>query len=229
MSDWTPRGHAAPATEPAGGNQWTARVADDLYLLSHDSRTGRALLEPRTLGLGLAAGLVAELVLAGAAQVRTGRLVAIRHIPLSCRLASRVRGQIAAEPEPHPLRDWLAFLARQARRDVACRLEQHRHLTRTGRSLPWRRPRPLATDPAWAFAPLVRVRYALGSDRPLYPHEAMLAGLAVACGLWSRVSQYVTPAGRGLDEALIQLQPGLRELISQTQALVDSAVLSGRA
>jgi hypothetical protein len=223
VNDWTPR-----APGPAGGLRWTARVADDLYLLSHDDMTGRPVLRPRVLGLGLAAGLVAELLLAGAAAVRTGRIVAVGHAPLSCRLACRVRDQIAAEPEPHPPRDWLAFFARNARHDVARRLERHGHLRQSG-SLPWRRTRPVPVNPAWASAPLVRIRWTLDANRPLRPHDAVLAGLAVACGLWSRISQYLTPAGRGLDEALIQLRPGLREVITQTQALVDGAVMCGRA
>ena len=56
-----------------------------------------------------------------------------------------------------------------------------------------------------------------------------LAGLAQACGLGSRLAQF-GPAGalRHLDETVRQLNPDLRELISQTQAAVDSAVLSHR-
>jgi Golgi phosphoprotein 3 (GPP34) len=44
----------------------TGRVADELYLIAHRELTGRAHLAPRAVGLGLAGGLLAELVLVGA-------------------------------------------------------------------------------------------------------------------------------------------------------------------
>ena len=52
----------------------TGRVADDLYLMAHHDVSGKPLLSPRAAGLGLAGGLVAELVLAGAVQVSAGGL-----------------------------------------------------------------------------------------------------------------------------------------------------------
>ena len=85
----------------------------------------------------------------------------------------------------------------------------------------------MPVDPEWAFAPLLRVGAALNARRELRAQDAALAGLAVACGLWFRVEQYVTPAGRGLDEALTQLAPEVRELITQSSGRVDSAVLVG--
>jgi len=84
-------------------------------------------------------------------------------------------------------------------------------------------------DPDWAFSPLLRVRAALDATRPLAASGAVLAGLATACGLGFRLAQYATPAGRPLDEAVAQLTRGLQELIAQTQAAVDSALLAHRA
>ncbi len=45
------------------GLSGTGRLADDLYLLAHHERTGRAHLQPRAVGLGLAGALLAELML----------------------------------------------------------------------------------------------------------------------------------------------------------------------
>ena len=39
------------------GLRGTGLVADDLYLLAHDGQTGRPLLQPRSLGIGLAGAL----------------------------------------------------------------------------------------------------------------------------------------------------------------------------
>jgi hypothetical protein len=84
-------------------------------------------------------------------------------------------------------------------------------------------------DPDCAFAPLVRVKSALSSPGPLAAQNAVLGGLATACGLRPRLSLYLPPDVHDrLDHAIAQLQPGLRELIAATQAAVDGALLSHR-
>ena len=84
-------------------------------------------------------------------------------------------------------------------------------------------------DPDWAFSLLLRVRSALDPARPLPAHGAVLAELAAAYGLGFRLVQYAPAPARRLDEALAQLNPCLQELIAQTQATIDSAVLAHRA
>jgi hypothetical protein len=60
-------------------------------------------------------------------------------------------------------------------------------------------------------------------------HGAVLAGLVIACGLGFRLAQYAPPrAGRSVEQAVAQLEPGPRELIAQTQAAVDGALLAHR-
>ena len=51
----------------------TGRVADDLYLMAHHEVSGRPLLQPRALGTGLAAALLAELMLGGSIVLRPRR------------------------------------------------------------------------------------------------------------------------------------------------------------
>ncbi len=206
----------------------TGLAADDLYLMAHHEVSGRPLLQPRALGTGLAGALLAELMLAGCISVRyDGAVVAGRTWPAD-ELARHVRDLIAAEHEPHLVREWLLFGARTAAQDVAGRLERSGYLMRAAGRRPWRSARWVPVDPDWAFAPLLRVRSALDPARPGSAYGAVLAGMAVACGLGFRLAQYVTSAGRGLDEAAGRLDPGLRELIAQTQAAIDSAVLSHR-
>ena len=57
---------------------------------------------------------------------------------------------------------------------------------------------------------------------------ATLAGLTAACGLGFKLSDHETPAGRPVQDAVVQLGPGLTELIAQTETAVESAVLSYR-
>ena len=55
-------GSPGPLDAGLGG---TGLVADDLWLLGHDDRSGKPQLQPRALGIGLAGALLAELMLAG--------------------------------------------------------------------------------------------------------------------------------------------------------------------
>jgi len=207
----------------------TGLVADDLYLMAHHEVSGRPLLQPRALGIGLAGGLLAELMLAGAISWRGDGTVAAGPVLPADALARRVRDQIAGEREPHPAREWLLFAARTAAAQVAGRLEHSGYLARDRPRWPRRPGRWVPVDPDWAFAPLLRVRAALDPARPWSAHGAVLAGLAAGCGLGFRLAQYPPGPGGGPDQAAGRLGPGLRELIAQAQAAVDSAVLSRRA
>src|SRR6266705_720914 len=73
----TGRAGGGPAGEPARGLAGTGLVADDVFLLGHDDRSGRPLLQPRALGIGLAGGLLAELMLAGLIGLRPDGAVVI--------------------------------------------------------------------------------------------------------------------------------------------------------
>jgi len=56
-----------------------------------------------------------------------------------------------------------------------------------------------------------------------------LAALAAACGLGARLGLYLpTASRRQLSQVTGRLDPGLREVITQTQAAVDAAVLAHR-
>ncbi|HEY5985743.1 MAG TPA: GPP34 family phosphoprotein, partial [Streptosporangiaceae bacterium] len=47
------------------GLSGTGRVADDVWLLAHHELTGKPYVAPRAVGLGVAGGLLAELLLSG--------------------------------------------------------------------------------------------------------------------------------------------------------------------
>ena len=207
----------------------TGRVADDLFLMAHDEVSGRPYLSPRAAGLGLAGGLLAELVLGGHAGVGDGGIVlAGRAVPADG-LARAVLDAVAGQARRYGLREWLAFLARASERDVGLRLARAGYL-REARGW-WLRGRCgwAPADPDCAFAAVVRARAALDVSRPCPAGQVVLAGLAGACGLGSRFLQYGPPDARScLDAAVRGLSPDLRDLVAWTQAAADSAVLSYR-
>jgi Golgi phosphoprotein 3 (GPP34) len=221
-------GHRHP-DPPAQGLSGTGLVADDLYLLGHDDRSGKPLLQPRALGTGLAGALLTELMLAGCIGLRQDSAVVItRDTPRGAVQRHPLLKQVADEPGPQPVRSWLRFLAHSAAWDVALRLEEAGYLQHVRSRVPWRPDQWIPVNPDWAFAPMLRVRSALNPARPLTAHAAALTGLAVACGLGFRLDLYQAQAGRPVQDAVAQLGPGLQELIAQTQTAVDSTVLSHR-
>jgi amino acid transporter len=233
--------HERPAYRPAGhyglpgpvnrGLSGTGRVGDDLYLVAHDDRTGKAQVPKRQLGLGLAAGLLAELMLGGSVCLRQGYVavaVGARRPGHEEPLAGRVRDLISAEPDLYPVRDWLRLLAQTAARDIADRLAEAGYLTRAGSRVPWRPARYVPADPDWAYAALSRVRAALDPARPFAAREVTLAGLVDAAGLGHRLDHDLSPSGVTVGQAVALLPPDLRELIMQTRAAADRIVLAHR-
>jgi hypothetical protein len=214
---------------PARGLSGTGLVADDLYLLGHDDRSGKPLLQPRALGIGLAGALLAELMLEDWTGLRPdSAVVIVRGVPPDAVRRHPQLKLIADEPGPQPVGAWLRFLAGRAAPDVALRLEQAGYLEHFRGRVPWRQGQWIPVNADWAFAPMLRVRSALDPARPLTGHAAALAGLAVASGLGFRLDFYQIQGRRSVQDAVAQLGPGLQELIAQTQTAVDSAVLSHR-
>jgi hypothetical protein len=207
----------------------TGRLADDLYLLAHHEITGKPHLQPRAVGLGLAGALLAELMLLGTICIRSDRVMVADRTPPGDGLARSVLGLVLSEHERYTAQRWLLFLARTAAADVAGRLEQSGYLTRVTTRRFGRGERWVPVDADCAFAPLVRVKSVLSSSQPVAVQSAALAGLAAACGLGHQLALYLPPNARDrLEEAVGQLDPGLRDLIAQTRAAVDSALLSHR-
>ncbi len=221
------------ATGPLAG---TGRIADDLYMIAHDENTGRPLIGPRLLGTGLAAALLAELMLAGGLVLHNGRVGGVTlnsGVVVACRakiaddLARHVHEVVAAEPRLHPVQVWLEFLACDAARNVAFRLGQAGYLEQAPRRLPWKAARWIPVDPDWAYAPMTRACRAAAPDRTFYPGHAVLAGLAEAGGLSFRMTGLL-PAGRSIADATRRLDLPLQNLISVTQTAAGAAVLAHR-
>ncbi len=97
----------------------TGRLADDLYLMAHHEITGKAHLQPRAAGLGLAGALLAELMLLGNISIRPDGVMVTDGTPPGDGLARSVLGLVLSEHERHAVQRWLLFLARTAAVDVA--------------------------------------------------------------------------------------------------------------
>lgn len=217
----------------------TGRTADDLYLLAHDDVSGKPFLQPRALGTGLAGALLAELLFAQAIWVRADRIAVLERDPKAKAAAGaglpgddvgrHVLGLLRAEGDQHPLRDWLLFLGVTAEEHVAWRLARAGYVTAVNAGRLRRKHRWVPADPDCAFASLIRVKAVTERSRPATVADVVLSGLAVACGLGPRVLPYGPPDARhNVESAVRQLTPALRELVAQTQAAIDSALLSHR-
>jgi hypothetical protein len=204
-------------------------VADDLYLLGHEERSGKPLLQSSALGTGLAGALLAELMLVGWIGLRQdGAVMITRDAPQGAVRQNALLKRIADKPGPEPVRSWLRVLAHSTEQDVAMRLEAAGYLEHVRGRVPWRQGRFVPVDPDWAFAAVLRARAVLDPTRPLTAHSATLAGLTVACGLGFRLSEHQTEDDRPVQGAVVQLGLGLQELIAQTASAVENAVLSYR-
>jgi Golgi phosphoprotein 3 (GPP34) len=206
----------------------TGLVADDLFLMAHDDVTGRPFLQPRAMGLGVAGGLLAELILAGRLWLARGMVAVDRASRSAEPLTGTVLEQVLGERERYPVGDWLAFLARTATDDVAVRLLRAGYLQRAWSRRLRQASQWIPVDPDCAFAALSRARPALDTAGSA-AYSVTLAGLAIACGLGPRLLPYGPPDARhNLHLAVTQLVPSLQELICQCQAAVDKAVLAHR-
>jgi len=158
--------------------------------MAHHEVSGRPLLQPRAMGTGLAAALLAELMLGGSIVMRPGGMVAACRPRPADGLAGRVHDQVAGEPELLAVPEWLLFLARTAAQDVAARLARSGYLTRAGGRLPWQAPHNTVWRYIYALGRADGLPAALGrTGGNNIPKAASLAqsatGLAVivACAL----------------------------------------------
>ena len=217
----------------------TGRVADDLYLIAHHETSGRAYLPPRSAGIGLAGGLLAELMAGQTPAVTLDRGYMIpryrkrgdpvaRYARPDDLVSGHVLDLIVSESAPRPVRDWLLFLGKTSAADVAGRLERAGYLTRPASRIPWRVRPPVPVEGDRSRCALLRAHAALDGARALTPYAGLLTGLTVACGLGFRFSDLSKAPTRGAGETARVLPRPLQELIAHVQVTADAAVLSVR-
>jgi hypothetical protein len=205
-------------------------VADDLFRLAHRDHDGRPLLDEHVTGLGLAAALLAELVLAKRLALPGGQVIIVDAEPPIDALAHTVLDRLAAERAALPVRTWLAYLARTAHQDVADRLTRAGHLRKTTeRRLLGRRVRYVPTDMNTAAWPWARLSGRLQKGQPLDGFDTVLGGLILATDLYRTVLLgHPADLETGLRAAVADAPAPVRELLAHTEAAVGDAIITRR-
>jgi len=203
-------------------------LADRLFLLAHNDRTGAPLVGSGALGLGLAGALLGELLLADLIAVPDAVVWVIAGTYPSSHLAHRLLTTMAREPVPLPVRTWLSFLAPSAADEVGKRLHAGGWLHRQQRTgLLGRRVRVEFPNPTAVAYVGVGLRERLRRRVIDTGEDTLLAGLADATGLtgpalWTRDGDSVSY----LAGLAMRAPPPLRALIEHTRAAVADAVVT---
>ncbi|MGC5053001.1 GOLPH3/VPS74 family protein [Micromonospora sp. DT48] len=204
-------------------------TADEFFLIAHNDNRGKAKLHPAATGLGLAGGLLGELVLYGHVTVTAGQVAVIDRRPPADALAHTVLDQLVGEAQHQSVRTWLSFLAQTAVTSVGERLcragvlrrQETRRLLRTVVTY-----QPIDLNVvAW---PATRLRALLERAEPPTVPDALLLGLVTAAGLTREVLWSAGPrAHHRLNLIIPALPDPLKELVAHTEAAVGAAVLRG--
>jgi len=196
------------------------QVADQLFLALHDDRTGHAHAGPAALGLTLAGGLLAELLLADLIAVSESLVWPIAGRRPGSMLAHRLLVTISQEPRPLPVATWLTFLSRAAADGVGTRLHAGGWLIRTERGgLLGRRVRVEFPNPTAVACVVVDLQQRLrhGDYRDL--SDAAAIALIDAAGLtgpvlWDDARAYLGALVRHAPPALLALAGHLRTAVA---------------
>jgi predicted nucleic acid-binding protein len=208
-------------------------LADDLFLAAHDTVKGKSLLSPATLGLGLSAGLLGELILWRRMDLKDGLLTVVDDRATTDAATTAILEQLMKEAHHRQVRDWIAFLATGVATDLVAR-----RLARTGlvhrqekRGLLGTKVTFVPVDSSTAGWPGSRVRTIVARGEVLDIPDLVLAGLMLATGLDQHVLYTVDARERGyLFDQLRRRQPAmLLELIGHAEAAVGDAVMARRA
>ncbi|NIL57255.1 GOLPH3/VPS74 family protein [Salinispora arenicola] len=205
-------------------------VADEFFLVAHNDIRGKARLHPAATGLGLAGGLLGELVLYGHIVVVDGDLSVVDRRPPADALAHTVLDQLVGEAQHRSVRTWLSFLAQSATTSVGERLSRAGVLRRReSRRLLRTTVGYVPVDPNAAAWPTTRLRVLLErSDPPPTLADAVLLGLIAAAGLDREVLWSTGPRAQHRLTSLVAALPApLKELVAHTEAAVGAAVLRG--
>jgi hypothetical protein len=208
-------------------------LADDLFLAAHDTVKGKSLLSPATLGLGLSAGLLGELILWRRMDLKDGLLTVVDDRATTDAATTAILEQLMKEAHHRQVRDWIAFLATGVATDLVAR-----RLARTGlvhrqekRGLLGTKVTFVPVDSSTAGWPGSRVRTIVARGEALDIPDLVLAGLMLATGLDQHVLYTVDARGRGylFDQLRRRLPAMLLELIGHAEAAVGDAVMARRA
>jgi len=202
-------------------------LADELFLMAHDLQSGKSRMSDQAMGGGLAAALLAELVLAGCVEVGPGgRLGLGEYGPppenLSEQLYEQTRNRLLGGEIS--VRDWLAAHGRTAQDAVADRLVRNGDLQReTGRRLGRTVVRHRPVKPAEIFMRAQRLPSYLRHRVEVTEGDVVVARLAQILAPGDAVLE-LDDAGR---EYLAQLVPALHPSLLELLSIVEASFNSG--
>jgi len=207
-----------------------ALAATDFWMLAHHERSGQVLVPERVVAVGLAAALLAELLVEDRIGFERQMVAPTSAYPPRDAVAHQILDQIHGE-DRLPIQVWLRHLAQTAYEAVGGRLVRQRLVQRVedrrllGRSRVTYRP----VDANKAGWPAARLHIFLLEQRVFTEADVILAGLAKATGLHHPALEGGGHlAERYLDAQLAGARPLFRELFAHTAAVVGSTVMSGR-
>jgi len=207
-------------------------IADDLFLVALDERTGRIRLHPRALSLGLAGALLAELALLEHIFYSDGRIkvpsnVARPALPHHAVIVD----QLAAEPQ-HPVSTWLEFFAQSAPDVVAAGLVARGFLRKEiSRGLMRIKETYMASDEsalAWRTLRLVNI---IGKRDVRSWEDGILISLLDSTALSSDVLWHGAAGDlENLQDIVtsVSADPFFHVLITQVSALIAAGVMTQR-
>jgi hypothetical protein len=173
-------------------------IADDLFLVALDGSSGRSRLSPRTLSVGLAAALLAELNLLDHIAYTGGQIKvpSSANVPVAVHHRQMV-DQLAAEPE-HPVPTWLSFFAQSSADVVGSRLVARGFLrTETARGvLRGNKQTYVSTDDSALTWRTTRLANLISHRDVRSWEDGLLVGLVNVTGLGGHVLAQAPPESR---------------------------------
>ncbi|TDB80925.1 GPP34 family phosphoprotein [Micromonospora sp. KC721] len=225
----------APSHEPArtvGTAPGTAPlIANDFYFLAHNDQTGQARLFSTALSYGLAAGLLAELYVAGRIDFNQGHITVRRNGPTPTDwLQHRILDRMLTERRHTATRVWLSYLATTANEQVIQRMQQAGLLQEQTVGPRWRRRTVhVPTDINVAAWPWARLSQQLRNRHRLDERDIILAGLVLHTQMDTALLDGAPQAARQYLLWLVEhAWPQMRELLADLGGAVGTAVLSHR-
>jgi Golgi phosphoprotein 3 (GPP34) len=207
-------------------------IADDLFLLALDDRTGQPRLQPKVLSLGLAGALLAELNLLDHITFTNGQIKVPSgaNLPLAAH-HRQMCDQLVAEPD-HPIATWLSFFAQSSMDVIGGRLVARGFLRlETSRSVLRSKQSYQATDESGLAWRTFRVATLIAKRDIRNWEDGLLVGLLAATGLVDHVMQHGPPEElRNVPDIVesVSADPFFRTLLTQVSALVATALAAQR-
>ncbi|MFV2019370.1 GOLPH3/VPS74 family protein [Micromonospora sp. LOL_023] len=204
-------------------------LADEFFLMAHHDVSGQLRVTARIAGLGVAAAVLADLVVAGVLVVTpSGHLACPEPGVRLVGLERQIVAWVAAEPgQPVPV--WLDVLA-----DVSVPAIGQR-LADAGVVRPVRVRRLVTVRTVWEPAdmnvaawPWARLSTRIGRGDRLDQFDSVLARLCVAAGVEGRFLGGEPRARQRLDRLLSLVPAQVDALLWELSAAVGRAVLGGR-